>query len=139
MGYFGIQVHDKNGSICINSLLCFPCGGRGWRKLGCFPAGQSWVLVFSGWTGGGKCRVPVLNPTASRCPNNGNGCFSREVTVFPAVLQRQALLGGDLDEGSGHHWLSSLAVYFVFFFISIDETRELKHKVAKPNQTPEYF
>lgn len=41
MGYFGIQVHDKNGSICINSLLSFPAAGEDGENWDVFPWGKA--------------------------------------------------------------------------------------------------
>lgn len=87
MGYFGIQVHDKNGSICINSLLSFPAAGEDGENRDVFLQGRvgSWSSLAGPGVGSAGCRagVWVLHPTASHYPNNGNGCFSGEGTVFP--------------------------------------------------------
>lgn len=109
MGYFGIQVHDKNGSICINSLLSFPAAGEDGENWDVFPWGKAraWSSVVGLGVGSAGCcaGVSVLHPTASSCPDNGIGCFSWEVMVFPAALQRQLQGKGvspsslDSDEG----------------------------------------
>lgn len=107
MGYFGIQVHDKNGSICINSLLSFPAAGEDGENWDVFPWGKAraWSSLAGLGVGSAGCcaGVPVLHPTASSCPDNGKGCFSREVTVFLCTTRQ--LLGKrvspsslDLDE-----------------------------------------
>lgn len=109
MGYFGIQVHDKNGSICINSLLSFPAAGEDGESQGVFLWGRAraWSSPPGLGVGSAGCcaGMSVLHPTASNCPDNGKGCFSGEVTVFPAALQRQLPGKGvsppslDSDEG----------------------------------------
>lgn len=103
MGYFGIQVHDKNGSICINSLLSFPAVGEDGENWDVFPWGKAraWSSPAGLGVGSAGCcaGVPVLHPTASSCPDNGKRCFSGEVTVFPIALQRQ-LLGKEVSLSS---------------------------------------
>lgn len=68
------RVEDgENGDV-------FPWGkGRAWSSLAGLGVGSA-----------GCCAgVPVLHLTASSCPDNGKRCFSGEVTVLPAALQRQ--------------------------------------------------
>lgn len=102
MGYFGIQVHDKNGSICINSLLSFPAAGEDGENWDVFSWGKAraWFSLTGLGVGSAGCcaGVPVLHPTASNCPDNGKGCFSGEVMVFPCTTKQ--LLGKGLSPSS---------------------------------------
>lgn len=109
MGYFGIQVHDKNGSICINSLLSLPAAGEDGENGDVFPWGEAraWSSPPELGVGSAGCcaEVSVLHPTASTAQTMEKDVFSGEVTVFPAALQRQLPGKGvsppslDLDEG----------------------------------------
>lgn len=80
MGYFGIQVHDKNGSICINSLLSLPAAGEDGENGDVFPWGEAraWSSPPGLGVGSAGCcaEVSVLHPTASTAQ-------TMEKDVFP--------------------------------------------------------
>lgn len=105
MGYFGIQVHDKNGSICINSLLSFPAAREDGENRDVFlqNSAGSWSSPAGPGVGSAECcaGVLVLHPTASHCPSSRNRYFSRGIMAFPAALQRQEVGGLTPFPGSG--------------------------------------
>lgn len=90
MGYFGIQVHDKNGSICINSLLSFPAAGEDGENWDVFPWGgkaRAWSSLTGLGVGSAGCcaGVPVLIPQHPTAQTMGKDVFPGRSWCFPAL------------------------------------------------------